>query len=171
MGSALVHEKERTVTAPDRLSIRLFRPADCVAACRLIAATIDACYTGVYPTRAIKFFKEFHSEKKLLQRCEEGDVLVAEAGGSLVATGTVVGNEILGVFVLREHQGRGCGKAIMLDLEERARQKGHTETVLSVSLPSQGFYERLGYRIIEAHSLDVGEGEYLNYWKARKVLA
>jgi hypothetical protein len=49
-------------------------------------------------------------------------------------------------------------------------QAGHQEAVLSVSLPSRAFYERLGYQIIEGRSIEVGEGQHLDFWKARKML-
>jgi hypothetical protein len=42
---------------------------------------------------------------------------------------------------------------------------------LSVSLPSRRFYENLGYELVEACSIDVGEGQRLDFWKARKMLA
>jgi hypothetical protein len=42
---------------------------------------------------------------------------------------------------------------------------------LDVSLPSRGFYERRGYRMLEDRSIDVGEGETLDYWRAAKRLA
>ena len=58
----------------------------------------------------------------------------------------------------------------MRALEDRARRNGCDEVELSVSLPSEGFYLRLGYRLIEECSLDVGEGERLRFWKARRSL-
>ena len=58
----------------------------------------------------------------------------------------------------------------MQDLEEEARQRGVTETELSVSLPSKRFYEGLGYEMVEERSKDVGEGQQLNFWKAKKLL-
>jgi len=89
--------------------------------------------------------------------------LVIERDGSIVATGALVGNEILGVFVKPEDQGQGLGKRIMSELEARAKSKGFSEIVLSVSLPSRSFYETLGYEVLEACLLDVGEGQHLNY--------
>ena len=58
----------------------------------------------------------------------------------------------------------------MRKLEARAAAKGCTEAVLSVSLPSRAFYESLGYEMLEACSIDVGEDEHLDFWKARKSL-
>lgn len=155
---------------PDHIRIREFRQSDLTPLRRLIHETIDTCYSGVYPQRAVQFFKEFHSDKKIMERSRQGEILVVEKEGALVATGAIVGSDIFGVFVRPEFQGRGYGKAVMCELEERAKARGCTEVILSVSLPSKGFYERLGYEMIEACSKDVGEGEHLDFWKARKSL-
>ena len=58
----------------------------------------------------------------------------------------------------------------MKELEERAVLNAVGEVALSVSLPSRRFYGSLGYEIIENRSIDVGEGQQLNYWEAKKKL-
>ncbi len=153
-----------------RTYIREFRETDAGAVVGLIHRTIDACYTGVYPPRAIAFFKDLHSRNGLLERSRSGVILVLERNTDVIGTGALVENEIYGVFVEPEMHGRGCGKAIMRELESRAVARGHGEVELSVSLPSRGFYEALGYEILGEASMDVGEGQALCFWKARKSL-
>lgn len=150
--------------------IRLFCDADLVLLHRMVRDTIDVSYSAVYPVRAVEFFKDYHSERKILERSQTGEVLIMEKDGSIVATGALVGNEILGVFVKPECQGQGYGKTIMNELESRAKAKGRPEVVLSVSLPSRSFYENLGYEVLAARSLDVGEGQKLDYWWGKKTL-
>jgi len=150
--------------------IRPFREADLGSLRHMIFDTIDASYSGVYPIHAVQFFKEFHSEKRIIERSEAGEVLIVEKEGSIVATGALVGNKILGVFVKPENQGRGYGKMIMIELESRAKAKGVLEVVLNVSLPSRKFYENLGYELLAECSLDVGEDQHLHYWPGRKTL-
>jgi GNAT superfamily N-acetyltransferase len=150
--------------------IRRFGDADLGSLHRMICAAIDASYSGVYPVRAVQFFKEYHSEKKITERSRTGEVVIIERGGSIVATGALVGNEIVGVFVTPDDQGQGYGTMIMSELESRAQAKGLSEVVLSVSLPSRGFYEYLGYEVLAECSLDVGEGQHLAYWPGRKAL-
>ena len=150
--------------------IRPFGDADLGSLHRMICDTIDASYLGVYPVRAVQFFKEYHSEKRIMERSQVGEVLIIERGGSIVATGTLVGNEILGVFVKPEDQGQGLGKRIMSELEGRAKKKGFSEIVLSVSLASRKFYDNLEYEVLAKCSLDVGEGQHLDYWPGRKTL-
>lgn len=150
--------------------IRKFRNSDLVTVRRLIHQTIDVCYSGVYPPRAVQFFKEFHSDESIMKRHREGEMLVIEQRGNVIATGAIVNNEILGIFVHPEFQYRGFGGVLMQELENRAKARGRMEPELSVSLPSRGFYERLGYNMLKEDSIDVGDGQHLDFWRARKPL-
>lgn len=150
--------------------LRGFEASDAAAVHDLIGATIDACYPGHYSPRAVEFFKRFHSPEAITRRAEAGIVLVAEDGGGIVATGALVDGEIGTVFVLPRAQGAGVGAAMMGELERAAVRAGLRSVELDVSLPSRGFYERRGYRVIESRSIDVGEGETLDYWRAVKPL-
>jgi GNAT superfamily N-acetyltransferase len=152
------------------MQVRQFHDSDLIPLHRMICDTIDVSYSGVYPVRAVQFFKEYHSEEKIMERSQAGEVLIIERGGFIVATGVLVGNEILGVFVKSSEQGQGYGKTIMSEPERRARAKGLSEVVLSVSLPSRKFYENLEYKVLVNCSLDVDEGQHLDYWPARKTL-
>lgn len=152
------------------LKIRRFRESDLGPLLRLIHETIDVSYGAVYPPRAVDFFKTFHSEQKILARSETGTVLVIEEEGALTATGSIVEGEIFAVFVDPRFQKGGRGRVLMLALEDEARAQGVTESELSVSLPSLPFYRGLGYAVVEERSRDVGEGQRLDFWKAKKRL-
>jgi len=150
--------------------IRGFRAEDLEGVHRLIHETIDACYPEAYPPRAVAYFKQFHSREKIAERARAGTLLVAVRDGKIVGTGARVGGEIFGVFVRPGMQRSGCGRALMLELERGARAEGIAEIELSVSLPSRGFYEGLGYMVQQERSIDVGAGECLRYWDASKEL-
>jgi N-acetylglutamate synthase-like GNAT family acetyltransferase len=137
---------------------------------RLISETIAISYAEVYPPRAVQFLKNFHSEKRIADRSKTGTTLVVEEDGELVATGSLVHGEILAVFVHPRLQKGGRGKALMKALENEACASRVTEIGLSISLPSRRFYERLGYEVVEEKSIDVGEGQRLDFWKAVKRL-
>jgi GNAT superfamily N-acetyltransferase len=152
--------------------IRPFNKTDLHALHRMICETIDASYSGVYPPRAVAFFKEYHSEKKITERNIIGKImlLISESDDSILATGSLTGSEIYGVFVRPGYQRKGYGKSVMTMLEHIAIGEGITELSLSISLPSKQFYEHLGYKIIGECALDVGEGECLKYWSGKKKL-
>jgi len=151
--------------------LRHCEASDAPAVHHLIGATIDSCYPAHYPPRAVDFFKSIHSADAITRRADEGLVLVAEDAGGIVATGALVGGEIGGVFVLPYAQGSGVGTSVMDELEHAALSLGLSSVELDVSLPSRGFYERRGYRVLESRSIDVGEGEFLYYWRAVKRLS
>src|SRR3954452_2023348 len=95
------------------VSIRRVRESDLDQLVRLIRETIGISYAEVYPPRAVQFFNDFHSEKKIADRSKTGTTLVIEEDGELVATGSLVGGEILAVFVHPRLQKGGRGKALM----------------------------------------------------------
>ena len=150
--------------------LRPFRESDAAQVRRLIHHTLDVSYAAVYPPEAVRFFKDFHSEAKILERHMEGDILVVERDGQVIATGAIVDGDIFGVFVDPDFQQQGHGRILMRELEARARAKGIQEAVLSVSLPSRRFYESLGYGDFEDRSRDLGDGVQLAFWQARKAL-
>jgi GNAT superfamily N-acetyltransferase len=155
----------------NEMSIRDIDSYDLDSLRKMMHDTIDACYSMVYPERAVQFFKTYHSDQNIAERRQKGDVLLIKRGDLIVATGAMVGNEVLGVFVRLEDQGKGYGKTIMNELERRAKIKGLDQITLAISLPSRKFYEALGYEIVGDCFEDVGEGQRLDYWEARKTIA
>lgn len=154
----------------DTIMIRAFAMTDLHALHRMICETIDASYSGIYPPRAVAFFKEHHSEKKIVERSSVGEILVliSERDSSILATGSLMVSEIIGVFVRPDHQRQGYGKVIMTQLEQIAMEQKISELSLSISLPSRRFYEHLGYKVLDECILDIGGGELLEYSSGKK---
>jgi len=152
-------------------ALRGFRAEDLAEVRRLVIRTIDAKYVRVYPPRAVDYFKQFHSEEHVMADAEQGLTVVVELDGRIVATGTVVGNNIRRVFVLPEYQGRGLGRLVMERLERHARAEGVETVELDVSLVSERFYDRLGYRLVKKDYIPLEDGERLDYFLMVKSMA
>jgi N-acetylglutamate synthase-like GNAT family acetyltransferase len=152
------------------MKIREFREKDLADIKVMVDKTIDICYTGIYCTEAVKFFKQWHHSDKILKNAKEGYTIILEQGGRIVGTGTVVGNEIARVFVGPPFQKSGFGKLIMLKLEEKALSQGINIVKLDASLPSKKFYDLLGYVTLEETFLEVENGKKLHYYKMEKSL-
>lgn len=155
---------------PSPLVLRRARESDLEALLLLIHDTIDVSYRGVYPESAIEFFKNHHRRERILERLRGGVVLVFERTNRLIATGALVGNEILGVFVSPDHQRRGFGRRIMLVLESHAKGLGLRSVTLSVSLPAERFYRAIGYELLKPRHIKMPDGERLDYWEAWKII-
>lgn len=52
------------------MTLRGFRDSDAAAVHALIYRTIDECYSGVYPPRAVEYFKRFHSFEAVRARVQ-----------------------------------------------------------------------------------------------------
>ncbi|OHB83535.1 MAG: hypothetical protein A2Z38_11365 [Planctomycetes bacterium RBG_19FT_COMBO_48_8] len=137
----------------------------------LIYKTIDACYSGIYCAEAVKFFKDWHCDEKILKNAKEGYTIVVEKNNQIIGTGTIVGDEIMRVFVNPAFQKRGVGKLIMRRLEQKAVSAGIEVLKLDASLPSKRFYELLGYVLLEETFVEVENNKRLDYYKMQKTLS
>lgn len=154
----------------DTPTVRICGPSDSTTIYDLICDTVDVSYAPVYPPRALAFVKRVHHPDKIAERTASGLVLLAEVNGVAAATGSLVEGKISALFVRPSLQGLGLGKRLMCDLENGARQAGHRQILLHVSLISRQFYESLGYTIVESVSQDLGDGERMDFWNAEKSL-
>jgi tRNA-Thr(GGU) m(6)t(6)A37 methyltransferase TsaA len=154
----------------DSIKLRRIKYVDIPGVGSLIRDTIRASYAPAYPPRAIDFFLNYHTDSAIEERAVNGLVITAERDSGIVATGSIVGNEITGVFVRPDLQGKGIGSIVMDELEAWATREGRGHVTLSISLPSRGFYEKRGYEITEADRIDVGMGQAIDYWEGRKIL-
>jgi len=152
------------------VSLRRIDPREVPVVGELIRDTMRASYPVVYPPRAVEFFLHYQSDDSIARRTESGIVIVAERDGEIVATGSLIGSEITGVFVRVDLQRKKLGSLVMDRLEACAAESGQDHVELSVSLPSRRFYEERGYRITGPARIDVGQGQVLEYWEGDKPL-
>jgi predicted GNAT family N-acyltransferase len=71
------------------------------------------------------------------------------------------------VAVATDQQGKGVGKAIMLELEGQAAKLGWNEIVLEARENAVPFYQRLGYEIEQESYLLFGE---IQHYRMKKAL-
>lgn len=77
--------------------------------------------------------------------------LVAELDGTLAGIGALVvaGSELRACYVLPETARRGCGSALVREIERLARDHGLRRLELAASLNAETFYSSHGYRVRE----------------------
>lgn len=136
----------------------------------LIYNTIDICYLADYPKEAIQYFKQYHCDKNILKGAAEGQTIILKKNNCIIATGTIIDDHILRVFVDPKLQRQGFGKLIMNKLEEKAVSSGIKSVKLDASLPSKKFYDSLGYTTLEKTYVKVDNGKKLRYFKMSKDL-
>jgi GNAT superfamily N-acetyltransferase len=163
----LTGRDDGTVNDP---SIRDLLPDDLEEFRRMVCATIDQSYAGVYSSGAIRFFKEYHSLENIRSDAAHGQTIVALDKGEIIGTGTLLGSNIRRVFVVPSLQGRGLGGMIMAELERRAAEAMADIVDLDSSMVSVDFYRRRGYQEGERSSIGLEGGETLEYVPMRKSI-
>lgn len=136
----------------------------------LIHRTIDVCYLDVYPEEAVKFFRNWHCDDRILKDVEEGHTIVLEKENRIIGTGTIVENHIKTLFIEPALQSRGLGRLIMHELEQKAVALGVDVVVLDASIPSKKFYDSLDYVTMEEAHLNMENNERLDFYKMQKAL-
>jgi predicted GNAT family N-acyltransferase len=77
--------------------------------------------------------------------------------GPIVGTGRLLPDGHIGrIAVAREARGQGVGAALLLNLMEAARERGHLEVELFSQVHAQPFYERFGFVAVGPHFDDAG---------------
>jgi diamine N-acetyltransferase len=76
------------------------------------------------------------------------------------------------LYVLPQIQTKGVGKALMIGVEEQARQQGQQSLLLNVNRYNKavGFYSKLGYSIFREDDIDIGNGFFMNDFEMKKCL-
>jgi GNAT superfamily N-acetyltransferase len=152
------------------MRIREFKSSDLADVKSLVDGTIGACYSSVYCPEAVQFFKDWHHDEKILENAEKGYTIILEENNKTVGTGTIVGNEIIRVFVNPAFQKQGFGKLIMSKLEEKALSLGIDVIKLDASIPAKKFYDDLGYTTLEETFVELKDNKRLDYYKMQKSI-
>lgn len=152
------------------IRLRTMKTTDLAAVYALVQNTIAVSYAGVYPPEAIEFFKNHHSRENILNDLARGYIVVAESGGLLLGTGTIIGTSIRRVFINPEYQHHGIGKIIANKLERKAGAAGLAKLDLSASLKSRQFWEAMGFVANAEFALAVANGQKLIFYEMTKTL-
>ena len=87
--------------------------------------------------------------------------LVAKENGKIIGCGRLHFNspkeaQIRQMAVEEDYRGKGVGKSIVMELERIARKKGADHVVTDARVVAQGFYGKLGYRVVGTASTIFG---------------
>ena len=160
---------------PVRKEIRLrrFELRDLEEVDALIERAIKACCRRFCRKEIIAFFGMYRRQENILKTASDGYVTVADVNGRVAATGSLLGDLVLRVFVDPLRQKQGLGRMIMAALERQAVSAGVEELRLRSPAGVRGFYESLGYRTAGRGVADAGGGppqDGLVYYRMVKAI-
>ena len=142
------------------MNIRIANEFDFEYVKRITQTTIKAVYPKYYPSGAVQFFCDHHSDEKILEDIKANRVYLIENEENEVGTVTICGNEINRLFVLTKYQHMGYGRALM-DFAEKMISKETDTVVLDASLPAKKIYLLRGYKATDYNMIKTDNGDYL----------
>lgn len=98
--------------------------------------------------------------------------LIAELDGRPVGIGALVleESELRAVYVSPEGARRGCGSALVREIERIARSNKVARLTLDASLNAEQFYAGLGYNVVERTEVTLPNGHTMAAVRMEKVL-
>lgn len=131
--------------AQQKLIIRRFHDEDAEAVSSIIRTTMLTSNATDYPISILQPLHDYFSPSKVKILANERYCLVAVLGMKIIGTGAYEAGELKTIFVLPNHQRKGVGNRLVLELEKQARSVGVTTMKVPASISGVSFYERLGY--------------------------
>lgn len=136
----------------------------------VLQTTIRTVYPKYYPAEVVEFFCNHHSLVHVSEGIGSGNMgVLVDDDGTVMGTGCFDGNHITGVYVLPEHQGKGCGTHIIEHLE-RLISREHESVCLDASLPAVTLYEHRGYKTTGHGIIELENDVKLVFEKMEKSL-
>ena len=142
--------------------IRAAKEMDFDSIRNITKTTIWSVYPKYYPSGAVQFFSNHHSDDRIKADINAGKIFLLEVDGIGVGTVTVVDNEINRLFVLPDFQRKGYGRELM-DFAEEIIRKKHEYIILDASLPAKQIYLKRGYVTTKYNMIETENGDYLCY--------
>lgn len=155
------------------MKIRKAKSTDAKDIIEINIKTWYSTYKGIVPDEYLKEKEE--SKEKNIKKCQEtveekDNVLVAEYDNQVVGIVSYGKaklmndknyGEIYSLYVLDDYQGKDVGKELFFAAKEQLIKKGYSKLVLSCikSNPSNGFYKRMGGRVVEVIISNIGGKE------------
>lgn len=111
---------------------------------------IRQSYFPAYGREVMGLFLRYHNRESVMADAETGRIWTAWENGRLVGTVTVANGELSRMFVSPDMRGRGVGAELASEALQYARDSG-VRKLTAWSVPfSRGFYEKLGFRVLNA---------------------
>lgn len=157
------------------MTIREARPEDARAIAEVHVASWRTTYAGIIPDDYLARLSVETRQRMwhdvLTRPDHPGCTYVAEEDGRIVGFASGGPNrgddpgytgELYGIYLLRERQGNGTGRALVRAVANRIANSGMTSMLVWVLAgnPSRGFYEALGGRYVREQPIEIGGQPY-----------
>lgn len=155
------------------MKIREYHPQDAPLIAQLFSETVREVNAKHYSQKQLDAWASpdkdasfFHD--KLSHSCS----FIAEDSGEIVGFADLIPERRLLYFfyVHKGHQRKGIGKALLMQVEKTAKDKGIDELYTDASITAKPFFEAMGFIPLEKQEVKQAGLQFVNY-KMRKTLS
>jgi putative acetyltransferase len=148
------------------VTVRPLRPDELRLYLEVVTRAIRGLAASYYSPEAIEGWVPRITDQSLdeLMVNAEGEIrLLAELDGAPAGIGALVAekSELRACYVVPEAGRRGCGSALVREIERLAKDHGLARLQLAGSLNAEAFYASLGYRVRERSDVALPNGHRL----------
>jgi putative acetyltransferase len=148
------------------LTVRPLRPDELRVYLDIVSRAIRGLAASHYSSEAIDGWVPRMTDQSIQELTvnAEGEIrLLAELDGVPAGIGALVveKSELRACYVVPEAARRGCGSALVREIERLATDHGLTRVQLASSLNAEAFYASLGYRVGERSEVALPNGHRL----------
>ncbi|MCP5097321.1 MAG: GNAT family N-acetyltransferase [Chloroflexi bacterium] len=151
------------------MELRELEPKDAEQLSQLIIQNLRQVIIQDYAQEIVDKFVPYYAPEKVIERSAHQQILVCIAEGNVVGTATLDKDRVRDVFVDLARHRSGIGTAVMAAIEARALENRQTNLFLLSNVAATGFYEKLGYQVVERFENDL-DGIPLLVVKMEKTL-
>ena len=132
------------------LKLKTYEEADLIEIGQLFYETVHTVNAKDYPKEALDAWASGRiDEVRWHQSLLSHYSIVAKLNGKIVGFGDIEDNYLDRLYVHKDYQNQGVGRAIVERLEDYARQEKKTTITTYASLTARPFFEKRGYQILE----------------------
>jgi ribosomal protein S18 acetylase RimI-like enzyme len=152
------------------IHLRLLAKEELLLIQKIAQHTWPSTFAGILSSEQIDYMLNWMYDLQLLEsQMDKGhSFLVAEEDGAAIGFAGYELNHLAGsmsklhkLYLLPSSQGKGVGKALLLEVAKRAREAGQKSLVLNVNKQNKkaiDFYRVLGFVTIRQEVNDIGSG-------------
>jgi putative acetyltransferase len=145
--------------------IRPYAPADLDAVMTLFARAVREIASRDYTPAQIKAWAEPALDRAVwTARLDRRPTFVAVRNGAIAGFSDLEADgRIDMMFVHPDHQRRGVASALLGHVEALARAQGHNRLFTEASITARPLFERFGFRVVAAQTVERRGQRFRNY--------
>ncbi|MEH2130071.1 MAG: GNAT family N-acetyltransferase [Nostoc sp.] len=157
----------------NEISLRPAQETDAWVLSAIHIAAIKALPATLYTQKELLAWRNYRDKpdgSNILKSMKVETFWVAMEGDAAIGFASFIIDELIGLYVHPQYQGKGIGRALVQHFCDEAIEQGIDKVITTASLYAEGFYLRLGFTAIKRAPHYLRSGVFVPVTKMSKTL-